>query len=210
VFNELYTPAHYIPFSREIVLKNSKTAIAYLLSQTEDQRILVDLSSTGKTWERLSSNGFNCNIHAIIYSDAYSYSSSFPIPPKNFTYNVKSSEGLKSNIFLEVFNCADHGRICDIEMINSLVVAKYAKHELVPEMISAIHRPVNTILSKNLFKKYDNLQGELRRLDNDSLLNYIKVIINNICMNATKFPDLMEYEKIDNNYTQYIKALVDK
>lgn len=171
IFNTYFNEAsYYLPFSRKAACTNVEYAIQYIKANICPNYVLVDISSTGRTWNIIGQrHAFDIEIVHYDQRDA--------IPtPKNFTaLNTEKSNGMifnkkGTNLLLEVFNCADHGMLDSITMISGLPIAQFnSKHELSPEYIRVIQLPVNTALE--LRKFYDNLLPELSRVS-DQVLEY--------------------------------------
>lgn len=178
-----YYPAksQYLPFSREVALNQPEEAVTYLKHYTSDNSVLVDISSTGKTWQTI------CDIHpfsieVVIYSDLYWYSSEKPVVPTTFSSIHKNSVIGGTNILIEIFNCGDHGKMRRIHDVDGFPVSVFSNISELPEqVVDVIHRPVNNAV--NLRKKghYSALTSELANIDQEMLINMSASLLINIC-----------------------------
>lgn len=103
-------PASYLPFSR-LAAVDVGLARAYVESHTSPGDTLVDLISTGATWERL---GLDRDIVALIHLDDYTYTGREPAPARFIGLTKASEWGGTDSIILEAFNRADHGHLAGI------------------------------------------------------------------------------------------------
>lgn len=55
IYSAFYEPCQYLPFSRKVVIENAEVAAKYLKNQIPEGAVIFDMSSTGKTWERILS-----------------------------------------------------------------------------------------------------------------------------------------------------------
>jgi len=163
--------AQYLPFSREVALNQPREATEYIKHYISNDSILVDISSTGKTWEIICGI-YPFNVEVFIHSDLYWYSSSKPVTPNTFTSFHKNSVIGGTSIIIEIFNCGDHGKLRSIDMIEGLPVGKFSNvAELPNEIIDIIHRPVNNAIELRLKGHYAALTSELSKVDTEILLS---------------------------------------
>lgn len=142
LYNHYYHSATYAPFSRTLAYKDTNNAIEYLRTQTPPNALYVDLSSTGATWSHLSTMA-DLNVLVGIYSDKFFYTPEKPVLPKKFNYLLANSQFGDTNLILEAFNCANHGHIKSYQNWE----ATFAEPELLPDMIEAIHKPINASIA---------------------------------------------------------------
>lgn len=179
IFNTYFSEAsYYLPFSRRVAFTNPESAIKYLRAHIPQDYVLVDISSTGRTWNKMGEKHW-FNVEIIHYDPKQGV-----IPtPQNFTWLDKGEGGNQrgTNLLLEVFNCANHGMLDRIELVNGLPIAQFdSTHELDDEMIRLIQLPVNTALE--LRKYYPNLVPELSRASDQTLWKLFDVFPRSLCM----------------------------
>jgi hypothetical protein len=209
IWNAFYGPwnmvGHYLPFSRKVALENPPEASFYLHTQAPKDSLLIDISSTGRTWERLT-QGARHEVLVVIHSDQYHYSKEKPVLPTTFSSLTKNSDVGPSNILLEIFNCGDHGRLDKLEMVGGVPIATFATPELHPDLIRAIHRPVAMAVDLSRYYAHD-INYELASLTDAELLQVFKDLKNTICAQIKVLQVLNDYVAKDEAYTQECRAL---
>jgi hypothetical protein len=194
LYEAYYNPCYYLPFSRKVALKQPEDATEYLATQTPKDGILVDISSTGRTWEFLDYQG---PIVVFFYSDQFHYSETKPIAPRQFQFMTKNSQVGPTNTLIEVFNCADHGRLDTIKMYGSLPVVTFAAPELSSDVVAAIQKPVSDAVALVHYYRHE-IKNELRELTDENLIELFSSLKAAICAQPLFIP---EYHAIDNAYT---------
>lgn len=209
IFNSYFNEAsYYLPFSRKAALKNPENAVTYIKAHIPQDYVLVDISSTGRTWNIIGQ-------HHVFNIEIVHYDQRDEIPtPKNFTSlhqeNAKGALTNKkgTNLLLEVFNCANHGMLDHIEMVNGLPIAQFdSSHELDPEFIRIVQQPVKTALE--LRKYYDNLLPELSRVSDQVLWYFFDKLPRSICQyQATLRTGILKsYYDTHDKYVEELKTL---
>lgn len=204
IYNAFFdTSCYYVPFSRQPVLTNVHSAVSYLNSQVPQNTVLVDISSTGTTWEKLAQiNDYPVRI--LIYSDQYHYSHCKPVLPKNFTWLSTTTVFGPTNKMLEIFNCADHGRVAQINLIGSLPVVSYAPHDMAKELVDVIHAPVRTAVTLNKF--YD-VKTDLAKVTDEELHKMFSGFQQALCKINTYDHKFKDYYAKDFDYGSMITSL---
>lgn len=160
--------SYYLPFSREVAFKCTDNAVEYLKTHLPSNPALVDISSTGRTWEVICSQ-HPFDVEVFIYSDTYWYSKDKPQLPANFNYIHANSVIGSTSIVLEVFNCGDHGKINNINIVNGVPVCEFGETELPLDVIDVIHKPVNNAVELRNRGYYSQVTSELSLLDDETL-----------------------------------------
>lgn len=199
ICNSYYTTGYYLPFSRKVAYTNPKLASLYLSANTTPNHMLVDISSTGETWKLLSQYGSH-PLTTVIYSD----SENRPYLPKTFEYITKNSECGSTNLMLEVMNCADHGMLKNITLLEDrLFFTEYADHELPSDIIDIIHKPIHDAVKlKSFYHKF--IRAELSNKTDDFLKDIFKYLVQNICSNFTLASSIPNFLERENEYHQEI------
>lgn len=153
----------YIPFSRVVAVRNRDTAIDYLNSFGCD--VLVDISSTGKTWEFLSAKQA-FNVRVLIYADTTGYTAEKPTAPPSFNWVAQNSRIGGTNDVIELFNCADKGMILTLDPIT------YARNELSDAQLQGFHHPVQRAIANA--SKYPQLTAQLAALSDEQIASYFE------------------------------------
>ena len=201
LYNHYYEPAYYVPFSRIVALQQPVAAADYLLSQIPKDCILVDISSTGKTWEKMC-EFHPFNIEVLLYVKTFKYSKERPVLPETFSY-ITTTDDVISNQIIEVFNCGDHGHLKSITTISGIPVAEYGEPELKKEIVDVIHIPVNEAIC---LSKFYNVRGNLSELSDSDLFNVFSAVLKYIC-SSTKINDSVgDYYKLENEYLKEVKS----
>jgi len=205
IFNTYFSEAsYYLPFSRRAAYKDPRAAVQYIKSHVPENYILVDISSTGKTWNMIGQ-------HHVFDIEILHYDHRNDIPvPKNFTWFNKdySGNGRGTNLLLEIFNCADHGMMDEIRLVNGLSVAKFdPSYEIDPEHIKAIHQPFKTALE--LKKHYYMLKGEMSQIDEKTLWYFFDVLPRSICVFQDSLRDTV-FKGFYEKHKEYLTELMVK
>jgi hypothetical protein len=185
----------YIPFSRKAA-KDTDQAIAYLDSFRV--AVLVDISSTGDTWQKIGFKKYY-NVCALIYSDEWwrgrDSGQPQPIPPPTFTCVTKNSWIGSTNELVEVFNCGPVGSLIKLEPMT------YAELEPdIDKLISVLHAPVATAVK--LQDKYKDIPKALAALTDAQLRHYFKGYLLSVCEQTYLFGRLQNYLKHQNKLIQ--------
>ena len=161
-----FTQSYYLPFSREVAMKQPEEAAHYLKHFTTEDSVLVDISSTGRTWEIICEK-HPFNVEVMVHSDTYWYSEKQPVIPSTFGYMHRNSIIGNTSIVLEIFNCGNHGKIKNVDIIDGVPICKFGETELPKEAIKVIHKPIDDAVA--LKDYYKNIVEELSQLDWEEL-----------------------------------------
>lgn len=153
----------YIPFSRVVAVRDRDLAVEYLNSFGCD--VLVDISSTGKTWEFLGAKQ-SFNVRVLIYSDTTGYTHSKPIPPASFRWVARNSQIGGTCDVIELFNTADSGMILNLSPI------EYAAHEIPDYQLPGFHDPVARAIKHAA--RYPKLTAQLAALSDEQVASYFE------------------------------------
>jgi hypothetical protein len=206
IFNTYFRNSYYLPFSRKVALENPESASFYLKTQAPRFSLFVDISSTGRTWEKLANAGYaRHEVLVVIHSDQYHYSATKPVLPSTFSSLTTNSEVGPSNILLEIFNCGDHGRLDKLEIKNGFPIATFVEPELDKKLVWAIHNPIHKAVE--LVDHYFDITDELSQLSDENLLQVFKDLKNTICTQHRVMQLLPDYVKKDEEYTQECRSL---
>jgi hypothetical protein len=205
IYSAYYKISYYLPFSRQVAFTQTKEAIDYLSSHMSSDTVLVDISSTGGTWQHISSIK-EFPITVLIYSDVAFYTKEKPILSSKFDYLEKNSVCGQTNLLLELFNCGDHGYLESLQhMGNHIQRASFAKPELGDELIKTIHQPVNNAVA--LANYYNpSLTYELSKLSDVDLSSLFSVFVTNVCGQTqlqSTIPDFFNKEDL------YLKEIIE-
>lgn len=199
VYNLFYATAYYLPFSRKVAYTQPNLAAEYLKLNMPYNGILVDISSTSETWTHLSQYG-SFDIKAVIYSDSQ-YRSNVP---ENFSYITRNSICGQTNLVLEIMNCADHGLLNSLTHLgNKLINGNYLEPELSKDLISVIHKPVNTLPSLSKFYR-NSIKAELAAIDDSTLERVFNKLSEEISSNINLLINLKEFKNKEDEYHQSI------
>ena len=167
IYNAYYSvQSYYLPFSREVALNQTEEAVQYLKHFTTEDSVLVDISSTGRTWEIICKN-HPFNVEVMVYSDLYWYSENKPSIHDSFSSIHRNSIIGPTSIILEIFNCGDHGKIRHIDIIEGVPVCRFGETEFPKEVIDVIHKPVNDAVALKAY--YSSITKELADLTIEEL-----------------------------------------
>jgi hypothetical protein len=159
----------YVPFSR-LAAQNVDLAVNYLKSFNAD--VLVDISSTGATWQLLGQK--HCfGICTLIYADCDSYTLTQPIPPPTFQWVAQNSIIGPTNKLIELLNGADHGSLV------SLRPYTVGPLDLSPELTAFIQEPVKTAVANR--DKYAGIREDLARLTDQQLARFFVSGLMTLC-----------------------------
>ena len=178
MYNSYYKEAHYVPFSRKVALNQPEVAAQYLKTQTPSDATLVDISSTGRTWEVMCKY-HPFNIAVLLYSSEYFYSKNKPKLPDTFNAILTNTD-VPTNLLMEIFNCGDHGHLSEIELKAGIPIVKYGEPELDSELINAIHKPIKDAIA--LSKYYlTAVRTELLNINDETLKELLALFARAIC-----------------------------
>jgi len=206
IYSSYYNTSTYLPFSRKVAFNQPTEALKYLSIHSPKNSVLVDIISTGATWEHLSKFG-NTNITAIIYSniDGNRYTVDKPILPAGFDYLTKNDEVLSSGLLLEVMNCAEHGHLSSInEIAPNVFVSQFGEPELSTYIINEIHAPVQKAIDSKMYYQ-SAIREELKNISDETLKNLFIILVQNICNQSVLNQHLGDFYAKENNYLNSIK-----
>jgi hypothetical protein len=206
IYSSYYNTSTYLPFSRKVAFNQPTEALKYLSIHSPKNSVLVDIISTGATWEHLSKFG-NTNITAIIYSniDGNRYTVDKPILPAGFDYLTKNDEVLSSGLLLEVMNCAEHGHLSSInEIAPNVFVSQFGEPELSTYIINEIHAPVQKAIDSKMYYQ-SAIREELKNISDETLKNLFILLVQNICNQSVLNQHLGDFYAKENNYLNSIK-----
>ena len=207
--------SYYLPFSRAVALSQPEESVQYLKSQTFEDSVLVDISSTGRTWEIICKK-HPFNVEVLIYSDTFWYSENKPTLPETFSY-IHQNSVIRTNIILEIFNCGNHGKLREIQIVENLPICKYGNTELPQDVINVIHKPVNEAVELRKKFQYVDLVKELSKIDRDILLRMSTELLKEICATPKNSLNIMDvktskriiddFEEKENMYGMYLEKV---
>ena len=203
---------YYLPFSRAVALSQPEESVQYLKSQTFEDSVLVDISSTGRTWEILCKK-HPFNVEVLIYSDTFWYSENKPTLPETFSYIHQNSVIGDTNIILEIFNCGNHGKLREIQIVENLPICKYGNTELPQDVINVIHKPVNEAVELRKKFQYVDLVKELSKIDRDILLRMSTELLKEICAtpkNSLNIMDVKTSKRIIDDFEEKENMYLEK
>ena len=209
IYNEFYSvKSYYLPFSREVAQKQTAESVEYLKTNTFEDSVLVDISSTGRTWEIICRQ-HPFDVEAIIYSDLCWYSDTKPVLPKTFDYIHQNSVIGQTSIVLEIFNCGTHGKLNHISVINGVPIGSYGTPELPKKVVDLIHKPVNDAVQLHRMGEYESLIEEFSSISSEDLelisakllVNISTLPIDQLNINNT----MVEFDKKESEYLEYLK-----
>jgi len=211
IYSSYYNTSTYLPFSRKVAFNQPVEALKYLSIHSPKDSVLVDIISTGATWEHLSKFG-NTNITAIIYSniDGNRYTVNKPVLPVGFNYLTKNDEVLSTGLLLEVMNCAEHGHLSTInEIAPNVFVSQFGEPELSTYIINEIHAPVQKAIDIKMYYQ-SAIREELKNISDETLKNLFIVLVQNICNQSMLNQHLGDFYAKENNYLNSIKLKGNK
>jgi hypothetical protein len=211
IYSSYYNTSTYLPFSRKVAFNQPAEALKYLSIHSPKNSVLVDIISTGATWEHLAKFG-NTNITAIIYSniDGNRYTVDKPILPARFDYLTKNDEVLSSGLLLEVMNCAEHGHLSSInEIAPNVFVSEFGEPELSTYIINEIHSPVQKAIDIKMYYQ-SAIREELKNIPDETLKNLFILLVQNICNQSMLNQHLGDFYAKENNYLNSIKLQGNK
>lgn len=196
IYNEYYELSYYIPFSRKVAFDNTSTATFYLAKHRMNNTVLVDISSTGGTWQRMDP----MDITVLIYSDQAYYTPEKPKLPVTFSYITTNSEIGQTNLLLEVFNCGDHGHLNKLTQLTSgAFKADFSDPELDSAIIDAIHTPISkAVMLSSIYKQA--IRKELEELNNEQLLEFFKYCTSSLCARTDLYNLLTDFVEKETTY----------
>jgi hypothetical protein len=203
IFNAYFGPCYYLPFSRRVVYAQPAQAVAFLQANMPQDGLLIDLSSTGASWEKL---GPGIRVEAIVYSDVNYYTPERPRLPAGFSFLTRNSECGQTNELIEIFNCGDHGYLESIEALGEgLMAAKFGPLQLDPGLIESIHAPLRA--AEVLAPIYrDRLAAELGRVPAAHLSALFAAFAQELCVQEHLMPHLVEYLEREAEYKTLLNA----
>ena len=198
IYNEYYELSYYLPFSRRVAYDNKDTAIAYLRKHSPTNAMLVDISSTGGTWQHLDP----IDVTVVVYSDTSHYTPEKPTLPATFNYLTTNTELGQTNLVLEIFNSGSHGHLSSIEEIApGMFQAKFGEPELNKDIVDSIHRPV--VFAVELSSIYKTaLREELSNLSQHDLFEVLAHCANALCARTDLYSQLGDFTAKEASYLQ--------
>lgn len=207
LYNHYYSTCYYLPFSRRVAYCQPELACNYLRNNLSDDYILIDLSSTGGTWKKMSEHG-NFNVCSILFADSKSdkiYDQN--ALPNSFLFINPTSKIGVTNLNIELFNCANHGMCSRIEYINDkLLKIKIDQNELSQNHIFNTHEPISQACGKHIFYKND-IRDELKALSDDQLVQIASILIENICAFPFDGDVKIDHSKKEKEYFQFLETI---
>lgn len=202
MYNAFYEPCYYLPFSRKVALNQTEVAARYLQNQTLKDSVIIDISSTGRTWEKVCSV-IPFNISVVIYSDKFYYSKNKPNLPETFSWFSQNSIVGQSNPCIELFNCGDHGYLSSIDEYDNIYVTNYGDMEIDKSIVDVIHKPINDAVS--LVDEYRTyIRNELASIPEEGLMELFKGFLAEICSKMFVYD---KYSQFFANQDKYMKEV---
>ena len=201
VYNSFYENAYYVPFSRKIAYTQPNESVGYLKAHLPPDYVLVDISSTGATWEKICSI-YPFEVEILIYSDMFKYTKEKPNLPKTFSYMFKNSVMGQTNEMVEILNCGDHGVIESIREHGGVYTATFGDNEMNAKDVKDIHAPIE--LAVEVSAEYRNLKRELSDVSDAELKLLFQQMILRLCENVSQL-NLNEYYLNQEKYMSGVK-----
>jgi hypothetical protein len=203
LYNAFYRNAYYIPFSRKVAYEQPEDAVGFLKAHMPPNAVLVDVSSTGATWEHLCKlHPFNVDV--LIYSDVFHYNKTKPTLPSTFNFLMTNTQIGQTNEMIEVFNCADHGYLKSIKNHNGVYFAEFGGCEMGEDDLVDIHYPIN--LAVETAPNYGtNLATELSHMSHDNLVQLFKEFSELLCKKTEVLSTLGDYMMLQNKYMEEVR-----
>ena len=202
LYNAYYQTAYYVPFSRKVAYEQPQESVEYLKAHMPPDAVLVDMGSTGATWEHLCKlHPFN--IEVVVYSDSFFYGDHKPVIPETFSWLAKKTEIKPTNEVMEVFNCADHGYLDQILNHNGVYFAKFGPHEMDEDDTTDIHYPIN--MAVETASNYgNNISQELSKLSEDDLFGTFSELAGLLCIRTETLSFLKGYAVKQHEYMEKV------
>jgi hypothetical protein len=203
VFNAFYGNAYYVPFSRKVALNQPDESVGYLKNHMPPNAILVDISSTGYTWEKICAI-YPFEVEVLIYSDKFFYSKNKPTLPATFSWITQNSKFGNTNEVVELFNCGDHGYLSKLTQYDKFFLAEFAEHELSNSDVARIHSPINIAISTA--SNYNNqIARELSAMSKQALDDLYHNLLLTLCAQENAYADYKKFIAKQNEYTNEVK-----
>jgi hypothetical protein len=200
IYNAFYENAYYIPFSRKIAYAQPTEASAYLKAHMPPNSVLIDMSSTGATWEKIC-KVYPFDIEVVIYSDLFHYTKEKPVLPNSFSWIFKNSDMGQTNEMVEVFNCGDHGVIEEvIDCGGGVYTARFGNNEMKSEQVAEIHSPINIAVETS--KNYSDLRLQMATIPVSELEVLFSKLILQLCSINLKLED---YQAAQEKYMSEVR-----
>lgn len=222
IYNSFYERCHYLPFSRKVALNQTEIAAKYLKNQTPDNAVIFDMSSTGRTWEKICSIE-PVTISVVIFENRFYYSKEAPKLPESFSFFITGSDIAKDNpldlensiddcnlgLILELLNCGDHGYLNDIKQFGDVYTTNYAENDIDDATVCAIHKPVN--MAVDLSVKYaTNIKHEMSKLPISTLTDLFKQFLKQIYSQRFLMQKYKQFANKSSEYDSMITKLEGK
>lgn len=196
IYNEYFELSYYTPFSRKVAYTDPALALAYLHRHSAPNAVLVDISSTGGTWQKLDP----IDVEVLIYSDQSYYTPTKPTLPATFSYLTTNTEIGQTNLLLEVFNCGDHGHLNRVEQFtDGMFHAEFGTPELDKDIVNAIHRPVYQVVALSSIYK-QAIKNELAGLTHDQLIEFFRYCTSSLCVRTDLYALLGDFVNQETTY----------
>lgn len=209
IYNAYYDFCYYVPFSRKAAYTSIIESVEYLKTQVPLGVRLVDIASTGKTWQVVCKQ-YPFNMTAIFYTSEYSYAEETPKIAETFTYlaNVRERFEVGLSLSIEYFNCGDHGYLSAVKSHNGIMFAEFGDKSFSDELIDVIQKPA--VCAANLNKQYKTIiRNQLSSMSdnqiNELFTEYSKEMLK---LNIENMPEYNSYDAKENQYLIAVKSHV--
>jgi len=201
VYNKFYGGAYYLPFSRKVAYEQPEDSVNYLKAHLPPNYVMVDISSTGATWQKINSL-HKFDIEVLIYSDQFHYSSEKPVLPEGFSFTTKNSIIGQTNEMIEVLNCADHGVLTKIINHNDIYIGIFGDTEIDSDSMNTIHSAIDMAVDACSYHK-ENIRKELQGAEN--LLPIFGKLLNIMNVSVGAIRTIPNYLEKQNAYMKEVK-----
>jgi len=208
IYSAYYGPCYYLPFSRKAAFDNRDLSLQYLQTQAPKNCQLIDIASTGKTWEVMCEK-HPLKITALFYSSNYSYAKKKPVLPKTFDYIVDTKRELNVDLSLSVeyFNCGDHGYLSSIKSHNDVIFAEFGELAFSEMLLKKIQEPA--LIAAKLSSHHPHIRNELHNLSDIDLQNlFNKYSIEILSLKVKLLEEFLEYNEKEKNYLREVATNV--
>lgn len=203
IYSEFYQTSYYVPFSRKVAFAQPNESVEYLKKHIPPNSVLVDISSTGATWENICKI-CSFDVCVLIFSDLFFYTNKKPNLPKTFSWLTQNSTLGQTNELIEIFNSAKHGPLIKIINYNGVNFSEFGMPELSIDLYNKTYIPINEAL--NTAKNYvEGLRKQLSVLSDEELFHTFKQFTTQFCNQTGLLKQMQEYLINQNNYMQQVK-----
>ncbi len=203
VYSEFYQTSYYIPFSRKVAFAQPNESVEYLKKHIPPNSVLVDISSTGATWENICKI-YSFDVCVLIFSDLFFYTSKKPNLPKTFSWLTQNSTLGQTNELIEIFNSAKHGPLIKIINHNGVYFSEFGMPELSSDLYDKTFIPINEAI-KTAKNYVEGLRKQLNVLSDEELYHTFKQFTTQFCNQTGLLKGMQEYLINQNNYMQQVK-----